>query len=165
MSGMSAGGMSDAGTTARVFSTLLTWLQEKKNPVFVVATANKIDLLPPELLRKGRFDDVFFIDLPSAEERQEVLKIHIAKRNRNPELFDVQALANDTNGFSGAELEQVVISGLHKAFAQNRELSNDDLKASAQEMVPLAITMNEDIETTLTWAGRRTRPASSRKQT
>lgn len=116
MSGMRSSDTVDAGTTARVFSTLLTWLQEKTAPVFVVATANEITSLPPELVRKGRFDEVFFVDLPDPLERTEILRIHLKKRARKPANFDVQAIAARTEGFSGSELEQALIAALYHAL-------------------------------------------------
>lgn len=161
VAGVASSGMSDGGTTSRVFNHLLTWLQEKTQPVFVVATANRIEALPPELMRKGRFDEIFFIDLPSADEREQILKIHLEKRNRDVTRFDLPKIAAAANWFSGAELEQVVISGLHKAFAASRELSEEDLLLSVQETVPLATTMREEIQGLRSWAAQRTRPAST----
>src|SRR5512133_1762563 len=118
LAGMQSSGTSDGGVTARVMGTLLTWLQEKTAPVFVVATANRIELLPPELLRKGRFDEIFFIDLPALAERREILEIHVRKRGRDPAAYDLDLLARRTEGFSGSELEQAVVSGLYDAFAE-----------------------------------------------
>ena len=122
LAGIQSSGHSDGGVTARVFGTLLTWLQEKTAPVFVVATANRIEQLPPELLRKGRFDEIFFIDLPAAAERREILRIHVRKRGRDPAAYDLERLAGLAEGFSGAELEQAVISALYDAFAEGKEL-------------------------------------------
>jgi AAA+ superfamily predicted ATPase len=153
-------GQADSGVSARVFGGLLTWLQEKSAPVFVVATANQIASLPPELLRKGRFDEIFFIDLPAAPERREILEIHVAKRGRDPARFDLEALAATTEGFSGAELEQAVVSGLHEAFAAGTELAQPHLERAVAESLPLSITMREDIHRLREWARTRTRPAS-----
>jgi hypothetical protein len=116
------GGDSDSGTTARVFATFLTWLSEKTKPVFVIATANSIERLPPEMLRKGRFDEIFFVDLPSAEEREEIFRIHLGRRDRDPAQFDTAALASASSGMSGAEIEAVVVEGLWRAFPQDRDL-------------------------------------------
>ncbi|MDD5424809.1 MAG: AAA family ATPase, partial [Candidatus Omnitrophica bacterium] len=154
---------SDAGTSARVFSTFITWLQEKTKPVFVVATANNISQLPPELLRKGRFDEIFFVDLPSQEERKEIYSIHINKKKRDPSKFDLDKLAAESDGFSGAEIEQAVVSGLFDSFMKERELSDGDIIKSVKETVPLSVTMKEDIDKLREWAKVRARPASSRK--
>jgi SpoVK/Ycf46/Vps4 family AAA+-type ATPase len=161
LSGSQSSGMSDGGVSARVFGSLLTWLQEKTAPVFVVATANRIDMLPPELLRKGRFDEIFFIDLPSAAERREILDIHVRKRKRDPAAFDLTALAAQTEGFSGAELEAVLISGLYDAFAEGNELGQRHLVRAVAESMPLSITMREEIARLREWAATRTRPASA----
>jgi SpoVK/Ycf46/Vps4 family AAA+-type ATPase len=161
LSGVASSGQSDGGVTARVFGALLTWLQEKTAPVFVVATANRIDLLPPELLRKGRFDEIFFIDLPAAAERREIFQIHVARRGRRPEGYDLQRLAQLAEGYSGAEIEQAVVSGLYDAFAEQRELAQVHLEKAVRESIPLAATMREDIARLREWARTRTRPASS----
>ena len=154
------GGGNDTGVSARVFGTLLTWLQEKTAPVFVVATANRIDSLPPELLRKGRFDEIFFIDLPTAKERKEILALQLSRRSRDPASFPLDALAQATEQFSGAELEQIVVSGMYEAFADRVALEPRHLDLAIKETLPLAVTMAEDIERLRAWARRRTRPAS-----
>ncbi len=151
----------DGGTTARVMSTILTWLSEKKKPVFVVATANSIAQLPPELLRKGRLDEIFFVDLPKAAERERIFAIHLAKRRREPASFDVKSLAAAADGFSGAEIEQAVISSLYDAFYLEREVTTDDILASLRETVPLSRTMNEQITALRSWAEGRARFAST----
>jgi len=161
LSGSQSSGTSDAGVSARVVGSLLTWLQEKTAPVFVVATANRIDMLPPELLRKGRFDEIFFIDLPSAAERREILDIHLRKRRRDPAAFDLPELAARTEGFSGAELEAAIISALYDAFAEGTELAQRHLDRAVAESLPLSVTMREDIEQLREWAATRTRPASA----
>jgi SpoVK/Ycf46/Vps4 family AAA+-type ATPase len=161
LSGIQSSTFSDAGTSARVFSTFLTWLQEKRKPVFVVATANNINLLPPELLRKGRFDEIFFIDLPNKKEREEIFSIHIRKRKRNPQNFDLEILARESEGFSGAEIEQVVISSLFDAFVENRDITTQDLLKNIKETIPLSQTMREEIQALREWARTRTRPATS----
>lgn len=158
--GVTGSGNSDSGTTARVFATFLTWLQEKTSPVFVVATANNIDNLPPELVRKGRFDDIFFVDLPSVSEREEIFRIHLRKRGRAPETFDIKSLAEATDGFSGAEIEQAVIDALYKAFPQSRDILTNDIMNVINATVPLSRTMSEDISRLRAWARDRARPAS-----
>jgi hypothetical protein len=161
LSGVQGSAFGDGGVTARVAGTLLTWLQEKTAPVFVVATANRIEQLPPELLRKGRFDDIFFIDLPSAAERREILEIHVRRRGRDPRAHDLVALARRTAGFSGAEIEQAVISALYDAFAEGRELEPAHLARAVDEARPLSVTMREEIASLREWARTRTRAASS----
>ncbi|MEW6620980.1 MAG: AAA family ATPase [bacterium] len=164
LSGVQSSSFSDAGTSARVFSTFLTWLQEKTKPVFVIATANNISLLPPELLRKGRFDEIFFVDLPTYEERQDIFAIHIKKRNRKVETFDFELLAKESEGYSGAEIEQAVISGLFDAFVLKRDLITEDILKSIKETIPLSQTMREAIEDLRNWAKTRTRFSSIQKQ-
>lgn len=159
-SGIASSNVSDAGTTARIFGTFITWLQEKKEPVFVIATANDISALPPELLRKGRFDEIFFIDLPSHEERKDIFKIHLKQRKRIPESFYIEQLAQTTGGWSGAEIEQAVIASLYDAFEGNREITQDDLQKNIAAMVPLSTTMKETIDSIRSWAKTRARPAS-----
>jgi len=159
-SGSQAGGSTDGGTGARVLGTFLTWLAEKKSPVFVVATANDISHLPPELLRKGRLDEIFFVDLPSFVERTEILRVHLTRRCRNPEHFDVHALAGESDGFSGAELEEAINSALFDAFHGSSELSTDHILNALRETVPLARTMDEQIRRLRHWADGRARRAS-----
>lgn len=156
----SKGGSGDSGTSQRVFGTLLTWLQEKTKPVFVVATANRIADLPPELLRKGRFDEIFFVDLPSYKERMEIARIHLERRGRDPKKIDVGEIAEATDGFSGAEIEQAVIDGLFGAFAEDREVEIEDIKKAASGTTPLSKTMTEDINKLKTWAAGRAKPAT-----
>ncbi len=160
LAGTQSSGNSDAGTTARVFSTFLTWLQEKTKPVFVAATANNIEQLPPELLRKGRLDEIFFVDLPNLAERREIFKIHLARKKRDPAKFDLDVLGKAAAGYSGAEIEQVVVSALYDAFSLQREVSQADLEASARALVPLSVTMKEGIARLREWASSRARPAS-----
>lgn len=144
----------------RLLGGLLTWLQEKSDPVFFVATANRVDNLPPELLRKGRFDEIFFVDLPDTASRQEILSIHLASRDRNPRHFDLGALAVAAHNFSGAELEQVVVSGLYLAFGRGEALSQDDLELAIKQTVPLAKTCEDDIKDLRGWARDRARYAT-----
>ena len=159
-SGTQGSGVSDGGTTARVFGTFLTWLSEKTASVFVVATANDISELPPELLRKGRLDEIFFVDLPGEEERREIFSIHLQKRGRKLELFDLEALAAATPGFSGAEIEEAIISGLYDAFYDQSELNQEYVVRSLLETVPLSRTMEEKIASLRAWADGRARAAS-----
>lgn len=156
------GGVSDSGTTARVFSTFLTWMQEKTLPVFLIATANNVSMLPPELLRKGRFDEIFFVDLPEEKEREEIFKIHLEKRKRDAKKLKAGELAKLTQGFSGAEIEQVVIGALNHAFFDGREVTYKDLSEEAKNQVPLSVMMKEDIQELRDWAKLRARPSSKR---
>lgn len=164
MSGVHSSNFSDGGTTARVLSSFLTWMQEKTAPVFLIATANDISALPPELLRKGRFDEIFFLDLPSQRERMEIFKIHLQQRGRDPQAFDVKLLADLSKGFSGAEIEQVVISALYDSFDSRRDLQNQDLINTIRQSVPLSHTMREAIDALRQWAQTRARPASGDPQ-
>ncbi len=163
--GVSASGMLDSGVTARVVGSLLTWLQERDpaRPVFVAATANRIDATPPELLRKGRFDEIFFVDLPDEQERVEILRIHLRKRGRDPSRFDLEEVARASEGFSGAELEQAVADGLYAAFDEGRDLETPDLLEAVRSTVPLSRTRSEEIRRLREWATQHARPASSRK--
>ena len=160
-SGTQSSGQSDGGTTSRVFGTFLTWMQDKKAATFVVATSNDVTSLPPELLRKGRFDEIFFIDLPSKNERIDIFRIHLRKRKRNPEDFDLTRLADATPGFSGAEIEAVVIESLYNAFDDTTEMTTDSIIKAAAQTVPLSMTMRERIEDLREWAEQRARQASS----
>jgi AAA+ superfamily predicted ATPase len=159
-SGVGSSNISDAGTTARVFGSFITWLQEKKAPVFVIATANIVSQLPPELVRKGRFDEIFFVDLPNAAERADIWKIHLLKRNRDASQFDLNTLAMASDGLSGAEIEQAVIAGLYEAFDKNRPLEMGDLLDVLQDTVPLSQMMQEEIDALRNWARQRARAAS-----
>ena len=142
------------------FGTFLTWLQEKTRPVFVVATANEVRGLPPELLRKGRFDEIFFVDLPNVHERLQVLEIHIRRRKRDPADFDLFQCAEESEKYSGAELEQVVVEAMFNAFAEKREINSRDLLRVLRDTVPLAVTMDDRLKELREWARPRTRPAS-----
>lgn len=160
LAGATSSSGSDGGTAARVFGTLLTWLSEKKSPVFVIATANDISHLPPELLRKGRLDEIFFVDLPTPEERMEIFRIHLKKRGRPPAEFALDDLARQSEGFSGAEIEEAVIAALFDSFSRQAQLDNDAIMASLAETVPLSKTMNEELNRLRNWAVGRARPAS-----
>ena len=161
MAGSTSSGSSDGGTTARVLSTFLTWLQEKTKPVFVVATANSIDQLPPELLRRGRLDETFFVDLPNVDERSEILRIHLMRRKQSSDKFDIPKLAEASAGFSGAEIEQSVIASLFDAYAAKVPLTTAILEHSIRTSVPLSKTMKEPIDRLRAWADGRARRASS----
>ena len=157
-------GFEDDGRSARVLGTLLTWQQEKTTPVFLVATANAVHKLPPELLRKGRFDEIFFVDLPEIHERRDIINIHLRRRGRSFDDAVVEQLAQKTEYFSGAELEQVVVSAMYTAFADDRELDADDLDYAVQETVPLYRTYEEQIKALREWADGRARRASHRRK-
>jgi hypothetical protein len=158
--GSQSSGISDGGTTARVFGTFITWLSEKSAPVFVVATANDVSQLPPELLRKGRLDEIFYVDLPSQAEREEIFSIHLAKRKRDPAQFDLPRLAAASQDFSGAEIEQGIISALYDAFYARQELATAHIRVALEQTVPLAKTMAEKIAAQRAWATGRARHAS-----
>lgn len=161
MSGSQSSGYTDGGTSARVLSTFLTWLQEKTLPVFVVATANNIEQLPPELLRRGRLDEIFFVDLPGDEEREEIFSIHLRKRRMDPAAFDLREISQAAAGFNGAEIEQVVISSLFESYSTGARVDTEVLLESAREIVPLSRTMKESLERLRSWAEGRARRASS----
>ena len=151
-----AGRGGETGTTQRVLATFLTWMAEKNSRVFVVATANAIDELPPELVRKGRFDEIFFVDLPDAEVRQSILQIHLRNREQPIDRFDFDALVAATDGFSGAEIEQGIVASLYAAHAKRTELSTDLLLAELQRTRPLSVVMGEKIAALRMWAAERT---------
>jgi ATP-dependent 26S proteasome regulatory subunit len=161
--GSQGSGSTDGGTTARVFGTFLTWLSEKTASVFVVATANDISQLPPELLRKGRLDEIFFVDLPSPEEREEIFRIHLTRRGRDGTKFDIETLAESSREFSGAEIEQAIISALYDAFYARQDLTTEYVLASLRQTVPLARTMDDQINRLRSWAEGRARHASVSK--
>ncbi|MFG0251482.1 MAG: AAA family ATPase [Phycisphaerales bacterium JB038] len=154
-----SGSSNDGGLSRRMFGSLLTWMQEHRSPVFIVATANDIESLPPELMRKGRFDEIFFVDLPGDEAREAILKIHLQKRQCDPDEFDLPALVKATNGYSGAEIEQGVLGALHDCFASGRTLTTDDLLTSYKESPPLSVTMREKVDALRAWARGRCMPA------
>ncbi len=161
LSGVQSSGQTDGGTTSRVFGTLLTWMQEKTEPVFVIATANNIKELPPELMRKGRFDEVFFVDLPGLDERKKIFQIHIENRKREIKNFDLDELAKETKGFSGSEIEECVKEGLHSAFSDGTDLATEHIMSAIKATVPLSITMGESLRKLRDWAKFRARPASN----
>jgi len=163
-SGSKSSGSTDGGTAARVLGTFLTWMNDKTAPVFVVATANDISQLPPEMLRKGRFDELWFVDLPDEEERKEIWKIQIRRYGRNPKDFDVDLLArNCSKGFSGAEIESLFVDSLVEAFDNNEEPTDLLISRLSGETIPLSETMAEPLAALRKWAANRARPASTRK--
>ena len=159
----SSGGGGDGGTSQRVFGTLLTWLQEKTSPVFVVATANKISSLPPELLRKGRFDEIFFVGLPDQEDRASITTIHLERRKRKFTMDEVTEVAVASDGFSGAEIEQAVVAGMFTAYAQDRDLEVDDVLKAIKSTSPISKTMSAEIDVLTKWADGRARMAAKPK--
>jgi hypothetical protein len=155
----------DSGTTSRIFGTFLTWMQEKKAQVFVVATANDVSNLPPELIRKGRFDDIFFVDLPDDDERKEIFKIHLAQRNFDIANFSLMDLVKESKGFTGAEIEAAIVSAMYEGFSDNeRQICTVDIIKELKVSVPIYITMKEKIEALRQWASTRARNASSSKE-
>jgi len=148
-----AHGDTDSGASTRVFGTILTWMQEKTASCFVVATANDISRLPPELLRKGRFDEVFFLDLPNLQEREEIFTVHIRKRKRLPQDYDVARLAQASDGYVGAEIEQAIIDAMYIGFNENREFTTEDVATALQRLVPLSISQREAVGDLRAWVG------------
>ena len=162
----------DSGVSSRIFGTFLTWMQEKTAPVFVIATANNIDRIPPELLRKGRFDEIFFVDLPTVKERKEIFRVHLKKRLKDENICkDIKAddevlierLAEMTEGFIGSEIEQVVVSALYDAFFEDRSLTFSDFEKAIRNTVPLSTTQKEQILSIRNWANVRAVSASSKE--
>ncbi|TVU55309.1 MAG: AAA family ATPase [Arthrospira sp. PLM2.Bin9] len=152
---------SDGGTSSRIFGSFLTWMQEKQSPVFVMATANRVERLPGEFLRKGRFDEIFFVDLPTKEERQAIFDIHLSKRRSDIDRFDIDQLSTISEGFSGAEIEQALVAAMYEAFAQDREFTQLDIIAAIKATLPLSKTMKEQVTALRDWARQRARPAAS----
>ena len=150
----------DGGLSRRIFGRLLGWLQERIQPVFVIATCNDVSSLPPELMRKGRFDEVFFVDLPTADERGEIFRIHLARRDRDPEMFDIRRLADASAGFSGAEIEQAIVAAMYTAFSHGgADVSTDVIEDELRQTRPLSVTRGEDVQRLRAWAQGRTVPA------
>jgi ATP-dependent 26S proteasome regulatory subunit len=161
--GLGSSFVGDSGTSARVFGTILTWMEEKTTPVFIAATANAVESLPPEVLRKGRFDEIFFIDLPSENERHEIFEVHLTRvRPNRLREFDLNALAFHSEGFNGAEIEQAIYEAMHMAFDQRREFTTEDIMRAMSAIVPLSKTAGDRIARIQEWAAAgRCRPASS----
>ena len=159
-SGVGSSSNSDGGTTARVFGSFLQWMNDKTSPVMVVATANDVGALPPELLRRGRFDEMWFVDLPTRSERRDIWKIHISKKNRNPEDFDLDDLSKETGGYSGSEIESLFGEGLYSAYEMKCEPDTEILKATIRNSTPLSETMKEKLSAMRKWSEGRCRKAS-----
>jgi len=155
-----ASGAYDSGTSKRVLASLLTWMAENKRPVFIVATANDIESLPPELIRKGRMDEIFFVDLPDSKTREAIFSIHITKRNVEITSIDLNLLATQSEGFSGAEIEQTVVAALYSALARKTALCTDDILNEINTTQPLSVVMAEKIQYLRNWASNRTVPAN-----
>jgi len=166
LAGSSGTGANDSGVTRRVFGTIISWMQERRRPVFLVATANDVSVLPPEFLRKGRWDEIFAVDLPTDQERRDIIHIHLRKRNRNPDDVlpgnSMGALVNATRGFTGAEIENVIEEAMFDAFDQGEEINAQFLLVAAKNTIPLSTTAKEQIESIRMWASSRARWASSR---
>lgn len=152
---------SDAGTSARLLGAFLSWMQDRKAPVFVAATCNNVEVLPPELIRKGRFDEIFFVDLPTAAERRAIFELHLKKRKLDPAKFDLNALSTASAGYSGAEIESVVQSTLYAAFAEKAALTTERIVSEIKFTVPLSRARAEEVERLRQWAGERAVPASA----
>ena len=164
LNGVQSSGSTDGGVTSRIFSTILTWMQEKTSPVFVVATANNINLLPPELLRKGRFDEIFFVDLPSQKERENIISIHLKKKGQDPSQYPMEMLGKKTEGFNGAEIEECVKEAMFAAYVEapdNPKLLSKHLVDAISKTVPLSTTMKEQIAALRNWAATRAKNASN----
>ena len=163
LNGVQSSGSTDGGVTSRIFSTILTWMQEKTSPVFVVATANNINLLPPELLRKGRFDEIFFVDLPTAKERENIFSIHLQKKGQDPSQYPMGMLGKKTEGFNGAEIEECIKEAMFAAYVQNPDepkLEAAHIIEAIEKTVPLSTTMKEQITNLREWAKTRAKNAS-----
>lgn len=163
LSGVQSSGVTDGGVTSRIFSTILTWMQEKTSPVFVVATANNINLLPPELLRKGRFDEIFFVDLPSQKERENIFAIHLKKKGQDPSQYPMEMLGKKTEGFNGAEIEECIKEAMFAAYVETPDtpqLQSKHLVDAISKTVPLSTTMKEQIAALRNWAATRAKNAS-----
>ncbi len=148
----------DGGLSQRMFGSLLTWMQDHHAPVFMFATANNIEALPPELLRKGRFDEIFFVDMPTPEIRKRVFEVHLAKRGRDASKFDLATLVAASDGFTGAEIEQAIISALHEAFATGTDVNTELIAGALEHSPPLSVTMGEEIAQLRSWAAERCVP-------
>jgi SpoVK/Ycf46/Vps4 family AAA+-type ATPase len=159
--GFAAGtGSGDSGVSQRVLGTFLRWMQERPPGVFLVATSNDVERLPPELLRRGRFDEIFFVDLPRRDERRSVLELHLRKRGRDPARFDVEGLVAGSEGFSGAEIEGAIVGAMYRAYAAGVELTSDHVLTELRETTPLSKTRAEDVEAMRRWAQGRATPAT-----
>jgi SpoVK/Ycf46/Vps4 family AAA+-type ATPase len=151
----------DAGVSSRLLASFLSWMQDRKASVFVAATCNNVNALPPELIRKGRFDELFFVDLPGQIERKQIFGIQLTRRKRNPEEFSLDHVAAAASGFSGAEIESVVQTALYSAYSRKQQLATQHLLEAIQSTVPLSTTRAEEIDALRDWARQRAVPASS----
>ncbi|UCG02563.1 MAG: AAA family ATPase [Candidatus Heimdallarchaeota archaeon] len=158
--GFGGAGNMEGGATRRVFGTFIKWLNDRTSPVYIVATANQVESLPPEFCRKGRFDEIYGLDLPNDDERQEIFKIHLNKRNRNPMEFEIESLANKTNGYTGADIEQIIKLGLKMAFFRKESLFTAHLLEAIKEIIPLSKTEANRITATKTWCEKHAKPAN-----
>ncbi|MEM7279191.1 MAG: AAA family ATPase, partial [Pseudomonadota bacterium] len=152
-------GNDNSGTAQRVLGSFLTWMNDRQESVFVVATANDISALPPELVRKGRFDEIFFVDLPRRTARADIMRLHLERRDLNPDDFDLGALAAQTRGFSGAEIEQLIVSSLYSAYATHQDVDTSLLLAEAKATRPLSVVMAENVDALRRWAAVRAVPS------
>ena len=150
----------DGGLSQRMFGSLLTWMQERRTPVFMVATANNLDALPPELLRKGRFDEIFFVDLPDAAAREDILRIHLKRNKQDPAVFDLTRLAAACEGFSGAEIEQAIVGALYEVLTDKKKLDNEAIEREMARTKPLSVVMGDKVTALREWAATRTVPAN-----
>ncbi|NNC39747.1 MAG: AAA family ATPase, partial [Acidimicrobiia bacterium] len=157
--GLATSGDGDGGVSRRLLGTFLRWMQDRPDGVFLVATANNVAGLPPELLRKGRFDEIFFVDLPDEISRRAILSVHITDRGRDPDEFDLASLAALSTGFSGAEIEAAVVGALYRAFAKDENMENGHIASEMQATVPLSVARSEEISALRLWARERTVPA------
>jgi SpoVK/Ycf46/Vps4 family AAA+-type ATPase len=152
----------DAGVSSRLLASFLSWMQDRKAAVFVAATCNNVTVLPPELIRKGRFDELFFVDLPNQAERKQIFSIQLARRKRNPSEFDLEKVAAAAKGYSGSEIEAAVQGALYAAYSEKKPLTSQSLIDALGQTVPLSITRSEEIASLRDWANTRAVPASAR---
>lgn len=162
--GAGGSGSGDSGVTRRVFGTVISWMQERKRPVFLFATANNVQALPPELLRKGRFDEIFAVDLPTMSEREAIFAIHLNKKGRDPKKFDLAVLAGKTEGFTGSEIEVVIDDAMYNAFDKNKDIDDLTICNAAESTVPLSKTAKEQVDAIRAWAQTRAKFASSKTE-
>ncbi len=155
----------DAGVSSRLLASFLSWMQDRKAPVFVAATCNNVTALPPELIRKGRFDELFFVDLPGQAERKQIFSIQLARRKRNPAEFDLERIDAAANGYSGAEIDAAVQTALYAAFSEKKQLTTQLLLDALAQTVPLSVTRAEEIDQLREWARTRAVPASKSGKT
>jgi SpoVK/Ycf46/Vps4 family AAA+-type ATPase len=155
IAGVRSSGMTDSGTTARLFSTFLTWMQEKKAPVFLIATANNVNDIPPEFMRAGRFDEVFFADLPNRTERFDIWKALLRRKKRDPNLFHLTRLTNQSEGYTGAEIEKAIDLALFDGYEENREITTDDVATCLTRFMPISKAQPDAVAAMRAWAAER----------